>query len=205
MSGGTRPDITYTTHLLARFSESPKLAHWNAIKRIIKYIKGTMSKGIVFSESKLSLITYSDADFAADPDERKSTSGYVILMNGGPLCWKSQKQSIIAQSTTEAEFIAGSYTRDLVWIQQMLSELGRQYIGKTNLMMDSMSAIKWITNDQTHPKNKHVAIKYMLIRDLYMNQILDPIFVNTSDQIADILTKPLAKDAFNKLCSNLVK
>lgn len=149
------------------------------------------------SSTEQRIICYSDADFAADIDERKSTTGYLIAFNGGLVCWKSCKQPIIAQSTTEAEFIAANLaTRDVVWIKATLTELGRKYNEPIKMMMNNMSAITWITNDQTQPKNKHIAVKYMLIRDLYGSNIICPMFIGTKSQLADTLTKALAKEAF---------
>ncbi|KMQ86178.1 integrase core domain protein [Lasius niger] len=108
----TRPDIAYAVKAVNQYAKSPNKQHWNAVKRIIKYIKGTIDYGIKFkrTESNLSLVAFSDADFAGDKQTRKSTSGLVIKLGDAPIVWSSQKQRSVALSTTESEYIAATQT-----------------------------------------------------------------------------------------------
>lgn len=195
----TRIDITYATNLLARYMEAPRRAHWNAAKRVLCYLKGTASLGLKFSGSNddEELVSYSDSDHAADIDSRKSVSGYFVKFYGAPITWKSSKQDIVAVSTTEAEFISASLaSREIMWTRQFLSELGRPVQVATELQMDSQGAIRPIENPQTHTKNKHVDIKYMMVLNLHETNQVRVSYVNSKAQVADTLTKALARDQF---------
>ena len=110
LSNGTRPDITFAVNTAARFMQSPKVSHWGMVKRILRYLIGTDSFGILYSPAPTPkrLVIYSDADFAGDEETRRSTTGYTSLYGGGAITWASQRQSSIALSTTEAEFVAAS-------------------------------------------------------------------------------------------------
>ncbi|XP_071580046.1 uncharacterized protein [Temnothorax nylanderi] len=126
----TRPDLAYIVSVLSQFSEMPDESHWNGIKRIFRYLKGTIDHGIVFGQFKdNNLVAYSDSDWAGDVNTRKSTTGWLCLLNGGPVAWLSRKQSSIALSATEAEFIAlCSVTKEVTWSRRLLNELGYQQL-----------------------------------------------------------------------------
>lgn len=199
---GTRPDISYIVNYLARFCEQPKEIHWNAVKRVFKYLLQTQQYGLTYgpSKGKSNLICYVDADFAGDVESRKSTSGYMVLYGSTPIIWKSTKQSIVATSTTEAEFVAASTaSREVLWARQLLFELGRQQQMPTKVYIDNQAAIKLVLNQQIHAKTKHIDVTYMFVRDIYNNREIDVEYIKTEDQIADFLTKPLAKSQFNRL------
>ncbi|XP_042973079.1 secreted RxLR effector protein 161-like [Carya illinoinensis] len=120
----TRPDICYTVGLVSRFQSNPGLAHWKAVKRIMRYLKGTADYVLYYQGLDLQLKGYSDADWGSDLDERKSTTGYVFLLNNGAITWSSKKQPCIALSTMEAEYIACSVAvQETVWLRRFLKHL----------------------------------------------------------------------------------
>ena len=125
LSVGTIPDITYAVSHLARFSAKPMKEHWDAVKRVMRYMRGTTKLGIYYSnECSNELIGYSDADWGGDINDRKSTSGYIFNLNGGGVSWSSKKQSCVALSTAEAEYIAlSAAAQESIWLKQLTSEL----------------------------------------------------------------------------------
>uniref|UniRef100_A0A2N9F2G9 Reverse transcriptase Ty1/copia-type domain-containing protein n=1 Tax=Fagus sylvatica TaxID=28930 RepID=A0A2N9F2G9_FAGSY len=115
----TRPDICYAVGLVSRFQSNPELAHWKAVKRILRYLKGTIDYVLCYQGSDLRLIGYSDADWGSDLDERKSTSGYAFFLNNGAIIWSSKKQPCIALSTMEAKYVACSAAiQEAVWLRR---------------------------------------------------------------------------------------
>ena len=134
----TRPDIAYAVGMLARFSSKPNQSHWTAAKR---YLRGTVNFGILY-RGESGVLGYSDADWAGDADDRKSTSGYMFLIAGGPVSWKSRKQSTVALSTAEAEYVAlSTAVQECMWMQRLLSELGNPPDGPTTILEDNQSSI----------------------------------------------------------------
>ena len=121
----TRPDICFAVGLVSRYQSNPGREHWKAVKRILRYLKGTMDYCLCYQGSNLRLIGYSDADWGGDLDQRKSTSGYTFLLNKGTISWSSKKQTCIALSTMEAEFIAYSaVVQEAVWLRRFFMNLG---------------------------------------------------------------------------------
>lgn len=197
----SRPDIAYAVSIVSQYAETPKKIHWNAIKRIFKYIKGTLYYGILIKSNiqNISFEAFSDADFAGDKITRKSTTDYIIRLEKSLIVWGSQKQKCIALSTTESEYIAASQTvKELIWISNLINELDNQ-VKKPILYVDNQSAIKLIKNPEYHKRTKHIDIKYHFIRHHYINKLFDLQYINTENQIADILTKPLCKNSFGRL------
>lgn len=191
----SRPDIAYAVNILSRYINNPSQQHVNAVKRVIRYLVNTKNVCIRYGESN-DLIGYSDADFAGDVDTRKSTTGYIFLMNGGPVTWLSQKQKTIALSTTEAEFVAACESaKEILWLQQLLLDLGEKY-DVIKLYVDNQSAIKLINNPVFHKRTKHIDVKYNFIREKVENGLIHISYVPSKSQLADILTKPLPTHTF---------
>ena len=121
----TCPDIAYSISLLARFSANPEHKHWQAVKHLFRYLKHTKQLTYGSSASKELFVTYSDADYVRDSDTMRSTGAYVIMMGGGAVDWSSKLQPVVAQSTTEAEYIAANNAgREIAWMRNLLSEFG---------------------------------------------------------------------------------
>lgn len=192
----TRPDISFAVGNVSRHMEKPAMAHVNAVKRILKYVKATMDMGIRYEANvDLSLCGYSDADYAGDIETRRSTSGYVFLFGNGIISWGSERQKSVALSTTESEYMAAaSAVKELVWLQRFLSELLPTNLNKPMFYMDNQSAIRLVKNPEFHKRTKHIDVRYHFIREKYDEDIFDLRYVATNDQIADIMTKALPKN-----------
>ncbi|UYV72268.1 hypothetical protein LAZ67_9002406, partial [Cordylochernes scorpioides] len=160
----SRPDITYAVSQVSKFQEYPGPAHCTTVKNIFRYLKGTPHMGILFTGQD-QLVGYSDSDFARDVDSRKSTTGYAFMMNGGTVSWASQRQSIIALSTTESEYIAAcSAAKELIWIRRLLQGIGCDITKETELYIDNQAAIKLVENPVFHKRTKHIDVRYHFIR-----------------------------------------
>ena len=167
----TRPDICYAVGIVSRYQSDPGEEHWIAVKHIINYLRRTRDYMLVYSSGSLETIGYTDLDFQGDIDSRKSTSGYVFTLNGGAICWRSVKQTCVADSTTEAEYVAASeVAKEAVWLKKFLLDL--QVISSADrpitLYCDNSGAIAQSKEPRYHKKQKHKHIerKYHLIRDI---------------------------------------
>ncbi|UYV84678.1 hypothetical protein LAZ67_X003069, partial [Cordylochernes scorpioides] len=159
----SRPDITYAVSQVSKFLEYPGPAHCTTVKNIFRYLKGTPHMGILFTGQD-QLVGYSDSDFARDVDSRKSTTGYAFMMNGGTVSWASQRQPIIALSTTESEYIAAcSAAKELIWIRRLLQGIGCDITKETELYIDNQAAIKLVENPVFHKRTKHIDVRYHFI------------------------------------------
>jgi len=202
----TRPDIIFAVNFLSRYLSNFSEIHWLAVKRIFRYLIGTADYGISYCKSKedLSLIDYSDADYAGDIETRRSTTGYIFTLAEGSVSWCSRRQKCVSVSTTEAEYVAASMaTRDLVWLRQLLSDLQCQCIEATPLMIDNQSAIKLVKNPELHNRTKHIDIHFYFIRDKYKENVLSVNYVRSEEQCADVYTKALTKERFKYLINKV--
>lgn len=201
----SRPDIMFAVSLVSRFLNCYNKTHWNAVKRIFKYLKDTKEHGLCYSQSPQSDVTgYSDADYANDMDTRRSVTGYVFIKNGAAVTWSSQRQQTVALSTTEAEFMAAcAATKETMWIKQFLSDINEYKQDSMCLNLDNQSAISVIKNINFHKRCKHIEIKYHFIKEKYHQKVIVLKFVSSECQFADILTKALSKDKFQYLRSKL--
>jgi hypothetical protein len=195
----TRPDIAYAVGQVAQYAQKPGKQHWRAVKRILAYLIKTKNFGLHFGNTSTSLIGFCDADYAGDLQTRRSTSGFVFIHLGGPVSWASRRQPCVALSTTEAEFVAAAdATKEAVWFQQLLSELGID-ARSTTIYCDNQSAIALVNNPTFHQRTKHIDVRLFYIRELQESKKVNIVYLNTEQQIADILTKPLAAPRFEKL------
>ena len=199
----TRPDICYAVNQVAQYSATPSPAHWNAVLRIFRYLKSTADLGICFGgrgESTNLLKAYGDADYAANIDTRRSITGFVLMLNGGPISWGSQRQRCTSLSTTEAEYIAQSETsKEVVWTRRLLMDLNIIHDGPTPLPCDNHSAIRLVKNPEFRRRSKHIDVRYHFIREQQEGQVINIDFVPSADQLADLFTKPLPNPRFHDL------
>ncbi|MBW0517860.1 hypothetical protein O181_057575 [Austropuccinia psidii MF-1] len=187
------PDVLFTVNQLSRYSTKPLKCHWNALKHLLRYLKGTKNKQMVYTCNlgKDKLTGWADADYANIKEDRKSISGYVILAHGNPVCWLSKKQSVIAQSTTEAEYISMNMClKQLRWLTLVFSDLG-QKIDWPILYKDNSGAVIISKQALLNANTRHIEVRYQYVRDCVMKNLVKVVQVSTSDMIADILTKPL--------------
>lgn len=197
----TRPDLAQTLSILSKYNSCPREQHWRAVKRVFRYLKGTMDFGLVYRKvNEPKLVCYTDADWAGDHENRRSISGMVSFLSTGPISYKSQQQPVVAMSTTESEYIAAAVAiKELIWLQRFLSELKVPIESEAKLKCDNQSAIKLIRNPEFHQRTKHIDIRYHFIRERYLHRCFEPEYVDTHLQKADIFTKPLSTDKFQHL------
>jgi transposase InsO family protein len=214
----TRIDIAYTVNILCRYASAPKQKHWRAAKVLLRYLAGTKDISLVFNTvpTPLSLsantiidvthhdvVVYSDASWGNDT-QRKSTSGMLLLLYGNAVSWLSKKQSTIALSSTESEYMAlTECTKEVVWMTSLLKQLV-SYQQTALVLSDSQSAIAIASSPTSdHARTKHIDIRYHFIRDYLKKKSIVLKWVDTKSQLADILTKPVTKEVFLTLQSRI--
>jgi hypothetical protein len=201
----TRPDIMFSVSLVARFMNQPHESHWQAAKRILRYVSGTRFFGLFYNATNdINVIAYTDADWAGSLDDRRSTSGYAFLFGGNLVSWSSKKQPTVALSTAEAEYIAASSTStQAIWMARLLEELGMEIGKPIKVYCDNQSTISMTKNPVFHNRTKHIDIRHHFIRELVQQEFLFFEFCKSEDQLADIFTKALPKDRLETLRSQL--
>lgn len=203
----SRPDISFAVNYLSRFCNKPMKSHWKMMKRIFQYLKGNQNLGIFFNGED-SLTAYTDSDYGGDTRTGHSTSG-VLIIRGGPIVWFTQKQRLVATSTAEAEYRAAvSSIDDICWIRRIGSELKiLNLTNPTKLCVDNQSAIHMLENayeGKVMKGKKHIDIPRKFIQE-HIGKTIDVMHVKSSDQLADILTKPLSRRLFESLRSKIIK
>ncbi|MBW0558812.1 hypothetical protein O181_098527, partial [Austropuccinia psidii MF-1] len=183
----TRPNIMFTVNQLSKYSTKPTSKHWTAIKHLLRYLKGTMLFVLVFSKTgdkgEAMLVGWADADYTNDKVDQKSISGYVVTFFGNPICWWSKKQSVVAQSTTEAEFIAMNVcVKQLCWTSYLLTVIGLDMV-KPVLYNDNSGATTISKQASLNANTKHIEVRYQYVRDLVMKKQLNVVQVGLGDMI----------------------
>lgn len=202
----TRPDISYAVHIVSKFMQAPRHLHLSAVRRIIRYILGTPSRGLFFpTGSSLKLQAYSDADWAGCPDTRKSTTGWCMFLGDALISWKCKKQDSVSKSSTEAEYRAMSTAcSEIIWLRGLLTELGFSQDQPTPLHADNTSAIQIAANPVYHERTKHIEVDCHSIREAYDRQVITLPHISTTLQITDIFTKSMTRQQHNFLVSKLM-
>ena len=201
----TRPDITYAVNQLCQFMHAPKNSHLAAVKRILRYLKGTLGLGLSFrASSDFSLTAYSDADWAGCPDDRRSTTGSCIFLGPNLISWSSKKQPTVSRSSAEAEYRAVALTTaDLHWIQFLVKDVGLFTVSTPRLFCDNISATYLAINPILHSRTQHIEIDYHFVRERVARGALLVQYVSTKDQIADLFTKGLSSVRYRFLRDKL--
>jgi hypothetical protein len=204
----TRPDTAFTETRLAKYTATPTAEHAKAAKRMLQYYKGLHSTGIVLggkNQGSIQLTGYTDSDFAGDLDDRKSTGGYIFLLNGGPIQWRSKQQTIVAGSTMESEYIACSdAVREGIWINNLLKDvIPEYYTGPPTIYTDNAPAEALAKSDKNTQRSKHIDVRYHIVRDNVANKRVKLSHVATGDNIADIMTKALPTTTHRKHMSTI--
>ena len=193
---GSRPDIAYAVGLVSQFSTNPDNEHWGAVKHIFRYLAGTKGMGILYG-SENNCMGYSDSDWGGS-DERRSTSGYTFILNGGAVSWASRKQSVVALSSTEAEYMALTHAiKEVLWLRALFIELGAPLHAKeiSTVFCDNQGAIALSKNPGFHARSKHIDIRYHFIRNHVDGETgtINLLYCSTDDMTADVLTKGLPR------------
>lgn len=203
VSINTRPDIAASVTILAQKVAQPSKRDWNAVKRLMRYLKGTFSTKLKlgFESNETKLVGYADAHWAEERQTRRSNSGYVFLL-GGPISWSCRKQTCVALSSTESEFIALSEAaREAVWIRRLLKSFGINMVEPTIVFEDNQSCLKIIREEKFSCRTKHIDVRAHYVKDHVDKMYIKCIYCESKKNIADLLTKPLARTNFNHLKS----
>ncbi|GJX05955.1 putative ribonuclease H-like domain-containing protein [Tanacetum coccineum] len=196
----SRPDIMYAVCVCSRFQVTPKTSHLNAVKRIFKYLKGKPNLGLWYPrESPLDLEAFSDSDYGGSNLDRKSTTGGCQFLGQRLISWQCKKQTIVATSTTEAEYVAAANCcGQVLWVQNQLLDYGFNFMN-TKIHIDNESTICIVKNPVYHSKTKHIEIRHHFIRDCYEKKLISVEKIHTDLNVADLLTKPFDGPRFNYL------
>ena len=196
----TRPDLSTAVGKLSQFMKNPSNEHWAGVKRVLRYVKGTLDYGLRFVNSDtFELSGYSDSDWAGCVESRKSTSGFVFQVGKCCVSWSSKKQPVVALSSTEAEYIAlCRAAQETVWLRNLLRDVGFSQAEPTTVREDNQGAIALAKNPKDHPRTKHVDVKYHYTREVIDKRLMKVDYIPTSDMVADTLTKALPRPAFEK-------
>jgi hypothetical protein len=197
----TRPDIQHAVGVCAQFGANPGKPHMEALKRVLCYLKGTAHFGLTLGGKNdgVDLIGWTDSDWAQDLDTRRSLGGFVFDIAGGAVSWSSKKQPTVALSTAEAEYMAASNaTKEAIWLRVLLEDLGFPQTKATTIHADNQGCIALSRNPVAHSRAKHINIRHHFIRERVANSEIDFHFCTTKDMLADIFTKQLPREAFEK-------
>jgi transposase InsO family protein len=187
----TRPDIAFAVATVARFASAPGPAHWEAVKRIFRYLAGTRDLWLTYGETQRTLEGYADAD-GSMAEDRRAITGYAFLIDGGAVSWSSKRQEIVSLSTTESEYVAATHgMKEALWLRSLLSETFGPFTGATTLFSDNQAAIALTRDHQYHSRTKHIDVRYHFIRWVIEKGSLRLIYCPTNDMVADTLTKAL--------------
>lgn len=201
----TRPDLSYSVGFISRFMENPTTEHLAAMKRVLRYVAGTLHFGCHYKRKKdPQLVGYTGSDLAGDIDTRKSTSGILFFLGDNTITWQSQKQKIVALSSCEAEYIAATTGAcQGIWLARLLAELKGEEDSAVTLKIDNQSAIALSKNPVFHYRSKHIDIRYHFIRECVEEDRVKLQSIATTEQLADILTKALGRELFCEMRSRI--
>jgi hypothetical protein len=198
----TRPDLTYAVRYVSRFLEQPTEEHLQAVKKILRYITETLQYGLRYGRRTATtrLVGYCDSNLAGNIDTRKSTTGAMFFLSKSLVSWQSLKQRVVALSSCEAEYIAATTTAtQAIRMARLLGELLRREPDVVELKVDSKSALALVRNPVFHEHSKHIDLRYHFIQNCLAEGIVSATYINTVDQLADILMKALGRVKFQEL------
>ncbi|GJT11553.1 hypothetical protein Tco_0858595 [Tanacetum coccineum] len=186
----SRPDIMFSVCTCSRFQVQPKVSHLNTVKRIFRYLKGRPNLGLWYpKDSPFILEAFSNSDYAGASLDKKSTTGGCQFLGSRLISWQCKKQTVVANSTTEAKYIVASHCcGQVLWIQNQMLDYGYNFI-QTNIHVNNESAICVVKNPVYHSKAKHIKIRHHFIRDSYEKRLIDMVKIHTDNNVADLLTK----------------
>ena len=160
---GTRPDIAYALQVLSRFSKNLGKSHWEAVKRVFRYLKGTCGLELVYGGIGEEIRGYTDAD-GNMAEDRRATSGYAFMINGGAVSWSAKRQEIVTLSTTESEYVGATHAaKEALWLHSLISQIFKSTLPTTTIFSDNQSAIALAKDHQYHARTKHIDIRYHFI------------------------------------------
>ena len=198
LSIGTRPDIALPVQQLSQFLDCYSYDHWEAAKRVVRYLKGTRTYKLHLGGTPITTLSgFSDSNFGTCVDTRRSTSGYCFSLGSGLISWAARKQKTVSTSTCEAEYIACSEaTKELMWLRALLLGLDHPQLKPTVLSCDNNGALQLTSDPSFHSRTKHIDIRHHYIHECVSNGSLTVKYINTHDNLADAFTKPLVAKPF---------
>eukprot|EP00253_Pinus_taeda_P020950 PITA_20950 len=201
----TRPDICFVVNTLSQFMVEPKRVHWAAAKHVIRYVRGIVGYGLKYSRGEdISLNRFTDADWAGNSVDRKSTSGYCFSVRSGMISWCSKKHKSVALSSVEEEYVeASTATCESIWLRKLPINQFRKRMEATKVYCDNQSCIKLTENPVFHDRSKHIDIRCHFIRDCVHREAVQLQYVPTGEPVADILTKALGRAKFTQFKEQL--
>lgn len=205
----TRPDLAYAVGVLSRFQSNPGYKHWVVGKKILRYLQRTKHHMLVYKRVKeLEVLGYTDSDFAGNyPSSGKSTFGYVYMLAGGAIAWKSIKQTLTATSTMQAEFIAiYEGTCEGMWLKNFLvqTNMVNTIVSKPlRIFCDNTSAVFFTKNNKRSTNSKHIDLKFYSVREKVKHREIEIANIGTHSQLADPFTEALSVEVFKKHAANL--
>lgn len=201
----TRPDITFAVSLVSQFMHSPTDHHLQIVKRLLRYLTGTISRGIVMKKhGHFTIEGYCDSYWAGNSLDIKSTTGYCTFIGGNLVTWKSKKQTVVARSSAETKYRAMTSTAcELIWLKNLLKDFGITSKAPIILHCDNQAAMHIAANPVFHERTKHVEVDCHFVRSQVQSKIIETVYTRSSDQLADLFTKPLASVQFERLLSKL--
>ena len=201
----TKPDLSYAVHTLAQFLQAPRLHHWHAALRVVRYLKNAPGQEVFLSaKNDLTLTAYCDSDWAACPLTRRSLTGYVVLLGNSLVYWKTKKQQVVSRSSAEAEYRSMAMTLcEVKWIMELMRSLGIRQHSPTSLYCDNQAALHIAVNPVFNERTKHIEVDCHFIRDAIFAGLIVTRYVKTTEQLADILTKPLGRHQYHYLLGKM--
>ena len=200
----TRPDLAYSVGMVSRFMQKPKVSHLAAVKRILRYLKGTFDYGILFPAvdkgKECKLVGYTDSSWCSDAEDRKSTAGYVFMLGGVPIAWNSRKEPVVELSSRKAEYITASLCAcQATWMVNLVEEITWKDHGVITMKIDNMSVINLAKNLIAHGRSKHIEMRFHYLREQVADGKMNLKHCRTENQIADIMTKGVQVELFRRL------
>jgi hypothetical protein len=201
----TRPDLAYAVQQICLHMHDPRDGHLAIVKRILWYVRGTASSGLLLAARPSTyIVAYSDADWAGCPDTRRSTSGYCVYLGGALVSWSSKRQATVSRSSAEAEYRAvANAVADCVWLRQLLGELSCPVSKATVVFCDNVSAVYMSTNPVHHRRTKHIELDIHFVREKVALGELRVVHIPTTQKLADVMTKGLHAAPFQSFRSSL--
>lgn len=198
----TRPDISFSVNKLSQYMHRSTTEHWKAMKRILRYLSGTMTHDIYFPANNTpSLHAFTNADWAGNKDDYTSTSAYIVYLGRHPIAWSSKKKTGVTRSSTEAEYRSlASTASEVCWVTSLFFELGVTITTTPTIYCDNIGATYLAANPVFYSRMKHLALDYHFVRQHVQSGQLRVSHASSQDQLADALTKPLPRARFQSLC-----
>jgi hypothetical protein len=192
----TRPDISQSVGAAARYMSTPKMQHWQVLKTIVRYLKGTLQHCLVYHGDDLQVVGYCDSDYAGELDNRRSTTGYMFMLNGGAISWSSRLQPTVAASTVEAEYMAAAgAVKEALWIRKLMRILDLE-AECVPIHGDNQGTLKLLKHPIASARSKHIDVLHHFARERVRRGEVCFKFLRTEEMVADIFTKPLPKGKF---------